>query len=49
LSGFVTECWEGGDQVEYDGEDVEALMLVVPGSDTDATDYDICLNSVTPG
>jgi hypothetical protein len=48
-SDFTTECWEGGDQVPYDGEEVEALMLIVPGSDTDATDFDICLNSVTPG
>lgn len=48
-SEFVTECWEGGTQTEYDGEPVEALMLLVPGSDTDATDFDICLNSVTPG
>lgn len=48
LSDFVTECWEGGNHVEYDGEPVEALILLVPGSDTDETDFDVCLNSVSP-
>jgi hypothetical protein len=49
LADFTTECWEGGTPVAYSGGPVEAIVLLVPGSNTDDTMFDICLNSVTPG
>jgi hypothetical protein len=49
LSDFQLECWEGGANTPYASGTIEAIVLLVPGSDTAATDFDICLNSVTPG
>jgi hypothetical protein len=49
LADFTAECWEGGAMTPYSGGAVEAIVLLVPGSDTDDTMFDICLNGVTPG
>jgi hypothetical protein len=49
LTDFSAECWEGGAMTAYSGGAIEAIVLLVPGSDVEDTMFDICLNSVTPG
>jgi hypothetical protein len=49
LSDFQLECWDGGANTPYSSGTIEAIVLLVPGSNTDETPFDICLNSVTPG
>lgn len=44
---FRTECW-GNDGAVYDGEPITAVVVLVPGNETDTVDYDFCVNSVGP-
>jgi hypothetical protein len=49
LSDFSAECWEGGAMTAYAGGAVEAVVLVVPGSNEEDLMFDMCLTGVTPG
>jgi hypothetical protein len=48
-ASFNTECWEGGAGKAYANEEIEAIMLLIPGSmaATAATPYEACLTSLT--
>lgn len=45
-SEFNTECWEGGDGVAYDGEEITAALILVPGDNLTAVSFDFCLDSL---
>jgi cellulose 1,4-beta-cellobiosidase len=41
---FNSKCWDNTGN-DYAGEDIVAVMVTVPGDDTDPVSYDFCLNS----
>ena len=58
-SNFNTECWEGGDGADYNGEPISAIVFTVPGdgwgddwgSEATAEDvaFDFCVNGFAAG
>ncbi len=47
-SDFNTECWEGGNGSAYSGQDISAVVFLVPGSPT-ATPFEFCINGFNVG
>ena len=47
LSSFNTQCWEGGSGTAYAGQPLQAVMILVPGSNSQAINFSFCLNSVS--
>lgn len=45
---FDTECWEGGAGVLYEGEPLESVMVLVPGS-LSAQSFDFCIYELSEG
>ena len=56
-STFNTECWEGGEGNEYNGEPISAIVFTVPGNGwaegengtADDVPYDFCINGLAAG
>jgi hypothetical protein len=44
---FNTECWEGGAGKAYGKEDIESMMLLIPGNAVAATPFEACLTGVS--
>jgi hypothetical protein len=47
LSSFNTQCWEGGSGTAYAGQPLQAVMILVPGSNSQAINFSFCLNSLS--
>lgn len=54
---FNTECWEGGEGADYNGEPISAVVFTVPGNGwpegengtADDVPYDFCINGLAAG
>ncbi len=46
---FNTECWEGGDGDDYNGEPISAVVFLTPGVDGSNTDFDYCIDGFAAG
>jgi hypothetical protein len=40
---FNTQCWEGGVGTAYAKQPIKAIQLVVPGSNTAAIAFNMCI------
>ncbi len=46
-SDFNTHCWDGTGNA-YNGEAINAVLVMVPGHNENAVDFDFCINSLEP-
>jgi hypothetical protein len=44
-SSFTTECWDGGNQVAYTKQPLEAILITTPGGETEAS-FDVTLTGL---
>jgi len=48
-SEFNTQCWTGGEGVDYNGEPLAAVVLTVPGEMDADLPFDFCVNGFADG
>ncbi len=46
-SDFNTKCWDGSGSA-YAGQNINAVLVMAPGHNTDARNFDFCINRVEP-
>ncbi len=47
-SDFNTKCWDSSEGTAYNGEEINAVMVLVPGDDDTDTAFDFCVNKIEP-
>jgi hypothetical protein len=45
---FNTECWSSSSGTTYAGEPINAILVLVPGSNTTDTTFDFCVENLAP-